>query len=86
MNKTSDQFIGKVLKSWVDRHKPPVNARARLLAAAAYPTPKVKTRQARLPDYRYYPPHAMRSDEYTKVLLILLNETVLRSGLQLRVI
>jgi len=86
MNKTSDQFIGKLLKSWVDRRKPPVNARAKLLAAAAYTTSREKTLYPLLQDTRYYSPHILRSDECAKVLLLLINETVFRSGFQMRVI
>ncbi len=86
MNKTSEQFIGKLLKTWVDRHKPPVNARARLLAAAAYNASREKANLPPLPDPRYYSPHILRSDESAQVLLLIINETVFRSGFQMRVI
>lgn len=86
MNKISDQFIGKLFKVWVDRHKPPVNARARLLAAAANNASREKEHLPMLPDPRYYSPHILRSDECAQVLLLIINETVFRSGFQMRVI
>jgi len=86
MNKTSDQFIGKLLKIWVDRHKPPVNARARLLGAAAHTASREKAQLPQFPDSRYYSPHILRSDECAQVLLLIINETVFRSGFQMRVI
>ena len=86
MNKPIDLFIGKLLKNWADQHKPPVNGRARLLSAAAHAAPREKKQPSLLPDFRYCPPHSLRSEECAQALFVLVNETVLRSGLQLRVI
>lgn len=86
MNKPIDLFFGKLLKHWVAQHKPPVDARAKLLAAAAHATPKAAQPSHFMLDHRFYQRHALHADECAQVLFVLVNETIFRSGLQLRVI
>jgi hypothetical protein len=86
MNKPIDLFIGKMLRNWVDRHKPPVNGRARLLSEAARAVPRDTKQPVLIADHGVYSPHKLRADECAQALFVLVNETVFRSGLQLRVI
>jgi hypothetical protein len=86
MNKPIDLFIGKLMKNWVEQHKPPVNGRARLLSEAARAVPRDAKQPVLVPDHGIYPHHKLRADECAQALFVLVNETVFRSGLQLRVI
>jgi len=86
MNKSTELFIGKLLKNWVGQHMPPANVRARLLWEASHNSQPEKKLLSLLLDPQFYRPPALRADERVQTFFIWVNETAFRSGLQARVI
>jgi hypothetical protein len=67
MDKATDLLIGKLLKNWTGRHRPPVDVRARLLWDAAHQKQAPARRIAPRSSFLLFSPQVDRpTDQYAE--------------------
>lgn len=84
MNKKSDVLLRRMLKNWVNRHRPPDNGRARLLwEAAQLSRNKIDLSVLFLhPQIKIHP--SSSTSDWTQTLFSWINENSLQFGVQAR--
>jgi hypothetical protein len=86
MNRSSDFLIGQYLKNWLGQHRPPANARARLLWDAAHQAPGTSQKLPLFPHPQFNHHQVSSSDEWSQTLFLWISEHSFQSGLQTRLI
>jgi hypothetical protein len=84
MNRSSDLLIGKLMKRWLEQHRPPADARARLLWGAAHQAQGNLQKLPHLPQPQFFQPQVSTSDEWSQTFFLWISEHSLRAGLQTR--
>jgi hypothetical protein len=84
MNKSFDLLISRYLKSWAGQHRPPVDARARLLWEAAHQSQGKTQRLPVFPRPQFNAAYPPGSEEWSQTLFLWVSEHSFQAGLQAR--
>ena len=84
MDRSFDLLIGKLLKNWTARHRPPADVRARLLWDAARQTPRPTYQLPLLPRPQFEHPSIQATDQWSQTLFLWVNEHSLQAGMPVR--